>query len=381
MENCYRIAAGNPLVVENDQTVGHVDLLIVENDQLGAGLEHLGVDNTTVENVGLGNDLLRPGLGQKENGQDGEQGNKDGDQGVNDGENGHDGQDELHAAEVEVEVDGEVDLDGLREQFADGCAYFEEAEEDDSGAEDPEVSEARVEFRSVREKFLEALEKRGLRGYGYVPIDPDEAGPSNVEPYDEPYYSTDECGDFSQDDELRTNEGSRGQLGIGSASFAAQFISDKASGSSGNATVNLTSDPVAQQVQPQIPENVTANSKTTAAAAAGRGKSKVPQAAKGKGKPPKSGQPRATGRVTVDEIGRMLSTTEPQFRTSPKSMEKMFGSRHGGAGPSNSAPMTASPGWVQILRSNTKAPQPDFTTKKKDKEGGERDAGLWSLHK
>ncbi|OMO67485.1 hypothetical protein COLO4_30128 [Corchorus olitorius] len=342
------MAAGNPLVVENDQ--------------LGAGLEHLGVDNTTVENVGLGNDPLRPGLGQKENGQDGEQGVNDGDQGVNDGENGHDGQDELHAAEVKVEVDGEVDLDGLREQFADGY----------------------------------------------------EAGLSNVEPYDEPYYSTDECGDFSQDDELRTNEGSRGrdrfpvykprpneekphievemifknankfkhavsmlsihdlrrkqqqkkktvnvaatvsgaqaaataqvkysgQLGIGSAPFAAQFTSDKTYGSSGNATINLTFDQVAQQVQLQIPENVTANSKTTAAAAAGRGKSKVPQAAKGKGKPPKSGQPRVTGRVTVDEIGRMLSTTEPQFRTSPKSMEKMFGSRHGGAGPSNYAPMT-----------------------------------------
>ncbi|OMP11887.1 hypothetical protein COLO4_03613 [Corchorus olitorius] len=261
--------------------------------------------------------------------------------------------------EVNAEVDG-VDLDGLKEEFADGCAYFEDAEKDNSGDEDPEVSEARGEFRSVRDRFLEELEKRDFRLPGYVPIDPDEAGPTNVEPYDEPYYSTDECGEQAA---ATAQVNYFGNLGIGTASFSAQFSTDNASGSTGNATVNLTS--ADHPMQPaSIPENEDAKSK-----AAAKGKAKaVP---KGKGKPPKTKQQRVVGRVTLDDNGRILSSTEPQFRTSPKSMEKMFNSRQGGAGSSFSTPMTtASPGWLETLRSSS-SKVPESTSKKRSRKEGQ----------
>ncbi|OMO85410.1 Transposase, MuDR, plant [Corchorus capsularis] len=131
--------------------------------------------------------------------------------------------------------------------------------------------------------------------------------------------------------------------GIGNATFTANFPSSNDVGSSGNATVNITS---AQQVPEIVPDNVLETSKGKAMATKA---SKAKAAAKAKGKT-KGKPPRVSGRVVLDESGKVLSTTEPNFRTSPKSKAKLFGNVQGGNASTCNTP-TPTPNWFETVSS------------------------------
>ncbi|OMO94152.1 Zinc finger, CCHC-type [Corchorus capsularis] len=138
-----------------------------------------------------------------------------------------------------------------------------------------------------------------------------------------------------------------GQLGIGNATFTANFSSSNDVGSSGNATVNITS---AQQVPETVPDNVLETSKRKAMVA---NASKAKAAAKAKGKT-KGKPPRVSGKVVLDESGKVLSTTEPNFRTSPKSKAKLFGNVQGGSASTCNNPTptpTPTPNWFETVSS------------------------------
>ncbi|OMO76699.1 Zinc finger, CCHC-type [Corchorus capsularis] len=151
-----------------------------------------------------------------------------------------------------------------------------------------------------------------------------------------------------------------GQLGIGNASFAANFSSSNDVGSTGNATVNITS---AQQVPETVPDNVPKTSKGKEKAAKIKAAAKAKSKAKGK-------PPRVAGRVVLDGNGKVLNTTEPKFRTSPKSKAKLFGNVEGGNASTCHTP-TLTPNWFETVSSaSTGRPQQASTSNKKPRMEG-----------